>query len=209
MKLLVISNMYPSDKDPAFGVFVRNFCEYVAKENGENNTDLVAVKGNARTGLDKLRKYIVFYLKIICYTLFKHYDLIYVHFITYPSVPLRIVNAIKPLPLAFNIHGSDWITHSSLAARLKRFSLPLVEKAKLIVVPSCVFRKLVLEELPNVDRNKIIVSYSAGIDLGRFTPSDKKHSIKKMLTIGYVSRIIENKGWHVFIEALKQLKEEG
>ena len=63
MKMLVISNMYPSDKDPSFGVFVRNFFEYVAQENGEDNTDLVAVKGNARSGLDKLRKYVVFYLK--------------------------------------------------------------------------------------------------------------------------------------------------
>ncbi len=206
MKLLVISNMYPSDKDPAFGVFVRNFFEYVAQENGENNTDLVAVKGHAHSGFDKLRKYFVFYLKIIFCTLFKHYDLIYVHFITYPSVPLRIVNAIKPLPLAFNIHGSDWITHSGLASRLKKVAIPLLMESRLIVIPSTVFVEQIKKELPLIDESKLFVSHSGGIDLDIFRPLER---INKTLTLGFVSRITELKGWRVFVEAIYQLKKEG
>ena len=201
--------MYPSKKDPTFGVFVRNFYEYLSDRNGVNNTSLSVVKGQSKNVISKLTSYFLFYLKTFILLLINRYDLVYVHTVTYPIIPIKIVSMFKDIPLAFNIHGSDWITHSGLAARLKKMSLPLVEKAILIVVPSSVFRGLVVEELPRVDSNKIIVSYSAGIDLSRFNPSEKTRSDNEGLTIGYVSRIIEKKGWRVFIEALNQLKEGG
>lgn len=209
MKILVLSNMYPSSNNPTFGVFVKNFYEYLRDNNGRRNTYLSVMKGQSKSGLIKLFDYVSYYIKTILLLLFRNYDLVYVHTVTYPVLPVKIVSYFKEIPLAFNIHGSDWITHSGLSARLKKMALPLVEKAKLIVVPSSVFRDLVIDELPNVDKNKIIVSYSAGIDLGRFTPSEKNSTDKEGLTIGYVSRIIENKGWRVFIEALKQLKDGG
>ena len=209
MKILVISNMYPSDKDPTFGVFVKNFYDYLRSKNGQDNTSLSVIKGQSKSGSSKIFDYVSFNLKTISLLLFNKYDLVYVHTVTYPAFPVKVASYFKDIPLAFNIHGSDWITHSGLAGRLKRMTLPLLKKAKLIVVPSSVFRELVIEELPNVDKNKIIVSYSAGLDLYRFTPSEKDSGNKEELTIGYVSRVIENKGWRVFIEALKQLKEGG
>lgn len=208
MKILVVSNMYPSNEDPAFGVFVKNFFDYLCLKNGTNNTQLSAIKGKGQTKISKLWKYVVFYLKTTLLILFRKYDLVYVHTVTYPIIPLKIASTFKDIPLAFNIHGSDWITHSARSAKLKRMALPLVQKAKLIVVPSTIFKKLVIDEMPQYNVNKIKVSYSGGIDISQFRPLGIRKRDRNSIVIGYVSRIIENKGWRLFVEAVSVLKEQ-
>ena len=191
MKVLVISNMYPSKQDPTFGVFVRNFYVFLCNKDSRIDTSLIAIKGQPKTSINKLLKYIVFYIKITFYTLFFDFDLIYVHTVTYPVPPLRFVSIFKKLPLAFNIHGSDWITHSSLAEKLKKTALPLIKSSKMIVVPSTIFADKVTNELPDV-KNKIYVSYSGGINSDIFKCMRDNSSSDKILVLGYVSRIIEN-----------------
>ena len=200
--------MYPSKGDPSFGVFVKNFYDYLSNKNGLENTSLIAIKGKPKSKYEKVRKYFCFYFKATCCLVFKKYDLVYVHFITYPAVPLRIASLFKEIPMAFNIHGSDWITHSFFAKILKTLAHPLIIKAKLVVVPSTVFKTIVKEGLPEIDEKKIKVSYSGGVDTNFFKPIV---ALKKedSITIGYVSRIIENKGWKLFVEAVRLLKENG
>ena len=104
MKILVVSNMYPSANDPTFGVFVKNFFEYVCIKNGHNNTKLAAIKGKGYTKLNKLWKYIVFYVRTTFLLFVKRYDLVYIHTVTFPVIPLRIVSVFKEIPMSFNIH---------------------------------------------------------------------------------------------------------
>lgn len=209
LRILVLSNMYPSNEDQSFGVFVKNFYDYLSNINGFDNTSLIAIKGKPKSKIEKLMKYASFYFEATCRLILKEYDLVYVHFVTYPAVPLRFASLFKNIPMAFNIHGSDWITHSVFAERLKRLALPLILKAKLVVVPSTVFKDIVKKELPELDENRIKVSYSGGINLELFKPNVQKSHFTSVLVLGYVSRIIEKKGWRLFVEVVRMLKAKG
>lgn len=199
--------MYPSYKDPTYGVFVRNFYEYITNRNGTDNTYLIAIKGRAKSAWRKIMDYFVFYVRIIFSTLLNKYDLIYVHTVTFPTPPLRIVSAIKNLPLAFNVHGSDWLTHSSAAMKLKRMAFPLLSNCKFIVAPSSVFKEVIMQELPNMDANRIYVSYSGGLNSDLFKPAKVEQTGE--IILGFVSHIIEKKGWRLFVDAIYRLKNKG
>lgn len=207
MKILVISNMYPSDKDPVYGIFVKNFYDYVKQRNHDGTTGLIAIKGHEQSTLIELLVYAWFYLKILASCIFKKWDLIYVHTITFPVIPLRIAALFRQLPLAFNIHGSDLITHSRLAEALKRKSFPLLRKAQLIVVPSTVFKRVLMDEVAGISEDVVYVSPSGGVDSQRFVPIPKQN--RDEFVLGYVSHIIAQKGWKMFIDVVERLRQKG
>lgn len=204
-KILVISNLYPSAKDPVFGVFVKNFVSsLISCPEVEVSTALI--KGRSYSLLSRIRKYARFYITILFKLLLFRYDLVYVHLITHSALPIRLVSYFRDLPLAFNIHGEDLLTQSRLAAFFLDVVKPLLKKAKLIVVPSYFFRNKTLELLPFLNAEKIYVSASGGVNPSIFHPSLVNDPIP---AIGYVSRIDRGKGWDVLLKATALLKKQG
>lgn len=208
MTILVISNMYPSEKDPVYGTFVKCFVNDLVSRNQPSEVSISVIRGRDGNFFRKLYKYIKFYLYTFHLTLFKKYDIIYVHTITYPILPLYCVTKLKRLPLVFNVHGGDVLTHGKLAGKLKQTARPLLKNALMIVTPSNYFKKVVLTEFPELEEDKIYVSPSGGINLNLFRPITK-YELRQCFTVGYVSRIDEKKGWDTFINALSQLKLKG
>lgn len=206
MDLLIISNMYPSTKDPVYGTFVQSFVDNISLLNKKDITEIVVIKGRDGHKVHKIWKYIKFYVTIIFRLLFNKYDIIYVHTITYPIIPIRIVSYFKDLPLVFNVHGGDVLTRGNMAAKLKDFSKPLLKRSKLIVSPSHYFKDILLRDFPFLQEEKIYVSPSGGIDNSFFKHKPKGEN--EVLTIGYVSRIDEAKGWDTFLCALRMLLDK-
>ena len=207
MKLLVISNMYPSDKDPVYGVFVKNFFDYVEAHNQGGRTKLIAIKGRDKSRIKNVWSYLRFYTEIFCSCVFRRWDLVYVHTITFPTVSLRAASMFRNLSLAFNIHGSDLITHSKLAEILKKMCFPLLRRAKLIVVPSTVFKQILVDEVAQIEEKNVYVSPSGGVDTQLFVPIVKQKG--NTIVLGFVSHIIAMKGWRLFIEAIEKLRQKG
>ena len=207
MKLLVISNMYPSDKDPVYGVFVKNFFDYIEAHNQGGRTELIAIKGRDKSRIKNVWNYLKFYTKIFFSCVFRRWDLIYVHTITFPTVSLRAAFLFRNLPLAFNIHGSDLITHSKLAEILKKMCFPLLRRSKLIVVPSMVFKKVLVDEVAQIEEKNVYVSPSGGVNTQLFVPTVKQEV--NTIVLGFVSHIIAMKGWRLFIEAIDKLRQKG
>ena len=204
MKILVISNMYPSTKDPVFGTFVKVFYESLETLNGKDETSLIAIKG--RNGI-KILKYICFYLKIFFQLLFRNFDLIYVHTITFPIPPILLVGKIKKLPLAFNVHGSDLLKRTRLLDWFRKIGENLIYESKFIVSPSKYFVSKILARYPNYDVENIIISPSGGVDTELFTPQ-KRQCTDSRFVVGLVSRIDEGKGWNVFLQAVRILSQK-
>lgn len=204
MKLLIISNMYPSVKDPVYGTFVQLFAKQMINYNGDINTSLIVIKGRDGNIFNKMWKYFSFYLKITLSLILYKYDLVYIHTITYPVPPIRIASFFRKLPLVFNVHGGDVLTRSKFAEKLKKKSIPLLKMAKLIVSPSNYFKTIILKEFPFLDEKKIYVSPSGGIKSSFFTTQQEINN--DIFTLGYVSRIDEAKGWDTFINAIAILK---
>ena len=206
MKILMISPMYPSQKDPVYGTFVKTYMDSFIKLNKGGVTRLICIRGRSKGLLAKVIKYTVFYLQVLCHLLFKKYDIVYVQTITTSMPPLLLVSMFKTVPMVFNVHGADVITISKRTEILKNMAAPLLNKAKLVVAPSEYFKGVVLDSFPNLVPDKVFVSPSGGVDLTLFHPEEKQ---TPEMVLGFVSRIDCGKGWDTYIEALSLLKKKG
>ena len=206
-KVLVISNLYPSQKDPFYGTFVKNFVEDLSNSNNIQDIETCVIKGRSYTLYDKIWKYTLFYIKIVYLLLCEKYDIVYVHIITHAALPLRFVSLFKKLPLIFNIHGEDLLTQTRLASFFLSIVKPLLFQAKMIVVPSLFFKEKVQEIFPKIPNSQLFVSASGGINDNFF--HNHKNQSNDIPIIGYVSRIDRGKGWDIFIQALHLLKIRG
>lgn len=208
MKILVISNMYPSADDPSYGTFVRNFYEDLVRRNGESDTRLVTMRGRRWTKLSKLGAYARFYASALAALTVRRYDMIYVHTITFPTPALRVASWLRRLPLVLNVHGDDVLPQTRLKKRLKEMSRPLVAAARMMVVPSSYFARVVLDVFPEMDAGRVYVSASGGVDR-KFFATEPKEPSDKPLTLGFVSRIDPGKGWAEFVQLVTMLRSRG
>lgn len=210
MKIIVISNMYPNENDPYYGVFVKNFCELLDSFNIDVEKIVMYKNKNC---LIKIVSYISHYVKIMLKLLINDYDVVYVHYGSINSLPIVLVSFVKKLRIYTNLHGSDVESQSILNRALQVFQRRLLKRSVKVVVPSMSFKNKVSKKY-NIQLNKIIVYPSGGIDSRIFSNQqvDKielnKFTIKKdknINYIGFVSRIVDIKGWEVLIDSVNLL----
>jgi glycosyltransferase involved in cell wall biosynthesis len=206
-RLFIISNMYPSKKNPSYGIFVRNFVEtFACQENiSVHRTALLQKKRNS---ILKGFAYCFFYFEIILKGIFCSYDTIYVHFISHSSIPVFIVKFFRPSKkLILNTHGSDIINKGFLFNLYMIFVRRLMDKSNLIVVPSKSFIKEVQSVTSPKNFDKIKCSYSGGVDTVKFSPLNSDIGKGGPFVLGYVSRITKEKGCYVFLEAIQLIAQ--
>ena len=210
-KILLISNMYPSKKYPAYGIFVKNFLD-----NLSSNFDFtkIVIKGREESKLKKLATYTLFFGNIFYSALLKKNDYIYVHYVSLVSVLLYFILPFIRAKVILNFHGTDMIgDFSKFRKTIFFFTKIISKKANLIVVPSDFFKKKAQEVL-GVEEQKIYVFPSSGVNLELFRPLNKaKHKNKfgfdkKDFVVGMVSSIYEAKGWKIFLNAVCKLKKD-
>jgi len=204
MKILLISNMYPSISSPGYGVFVQNFENGIVECGGILNK--VVIRGKGKNKLEKIFKYIIFFYDTYKALLRKDYDAIYVHYIAHSLLPLVLISPLLKKTLILNAHGEDVLIDTKLGVLIKKIVTPLIQKANMIVVPSEYFKLEVMEKF-SIEKNKIFISASGGIDTTLFRPIEDLKS-NALFTIGYVSRIDEGKGWDTLLLATKELKNQ-
>lgn len=217
MRLLVITNMYPSEADPVLGTFVRNITERMNRRNAGGVNDLVAIDRRRYSVWAKMRCYAGFYLRVIKQLLSRRYDLIYIHKASFPIPPVRFARLFRSLPTVVNVHGDDVLTNGRLQAALQRVAAPEVCKAMAVVCPSEYYRGILLEKFPRLDPSKVIVSPSGGIDSRFFEAASLKTQFQESdnedkqgkLRLGFVSRIDKGKGWDTFLKAISLLRSRG
>lgn len=207
MKILLISNMYPSVKDKTYGTFVRMFKKGIERNTDDVVFDCCFIRGRSNHFIVKVYKYLCFYSTIIYKVLFTKYDFVYNHQITHSAPVLRFCRYFRGFKLVMNIHGSDVITTKKLSGLLLNFAIPLLADSRLIVVPSEYFKSIVLDKIPEVSSSQIFVSASGGIDKGVFTCLDSHRPLTGVIL--YVSRIDKGKGWDILIDAVSELKLMG
>lgn len=207
-KILLVSNMYPSNKSKHYGIFVQNVKELL-DDNGFDVDKVVMTKQNEK--IIKLFSYIIFYLKTIIKGIFNNYDYIYVHFISHSSLGAVFVKRTsKDTKLVLNAHGNDIIADYPFEVKNEKRSKKYLKYADKVVVPSNYFKELVIDKY-GIDKEKIYVYPSGGVNIDKYKKLDRKESLKKANLsdkysyIGYVSRLDKDKGYDVFLKAIKYL----
>lgn len=206
MKIFLISNMFPSDKDPLFGVFVRNF--KIGLESCDIKFHATSViKGKSSNIYLKIKKYIIYIISIFRNYFKNEFDLIYIHYLSINSLiiwPLLLLGIKKPIIV--NVHGSDVIEEGSF---MRFFNKILLLRSNLIVVPSKYFKSVMLERYKFLNKCDIFVSPSGGVNSLMFYAKGLRESQNGIITLGYISRIDEGKGWRLFLELISSLNSKG
>lgn len=211
MKILVISNMYPNEKYPSFGIFVRNFCKQLDLLNIDYDK-LVICKTNSR--ILKVFKYFIHYICVFFTILLKKYDLIYVHYASHNALPVLMARKLKRFDLIVNCHGSDVVPQNSKQEKLQKNVTRIVHIANKIVVPSEYFQNLISDKY-KISKGKIYIYPSAGLDkkiFYKYSQEERSESLKyfnlssDFKYIGFVSRIDYGKGWDIFVKAISKIK---
>lgn len=210
MKILMISNMYPSEDYPSYGVFVKNFESCLVKNNLKVDK-IILTKTDSK--IIKILKYLKYYFEIIFRIVTKKYDIVYVHYISHNAIPLIIAKKIKKFNLWINVHGSDIMPYKPSQYKLQKYVKNILPKANKVVVPSTYYKELIVKKFL-IEKNNIDVIASGGINNKIFKEINKElvydYKIRKnidtsKIIIGCISRLEPKKGWDVFLKAIAKL----
>ena len=110
-------------------------------------------------------------------------------------------------PIVLNVHGTDIIRVIDNRA-IRSLSRIVLTRINLLIVPTVYFKDLVLEHFPEMKPEIIYVSPSGGINRQLFKRTSLSQKVSSVLVLGFVSRFIEEKGWRIFLDALKRLAND-
>lgn len=213
MKILVVSNMYPNDKNPSYGVFVKRFCEQLQLVGIEYDKS-VLLKNNNRA--KKILAYIKFYCLTVIRIFLNKYDLVYIHYASHSGIPVLFARKFKRFSIYTNVHGSDVVPENNKQKKFQKYTNKLMGISEKIIVPSDYFKEYVSNKY-SVDKSKLCVYPSAGVSAEVFHPykEEEKKKIMKSLGlkekytyVGFVGRISYGKGWDTFVKAVSIVQKE-
>ncbi|MED3913926.1 glycosyltransferase [Priestia megaterium] len=211
MKILLISNMYPSEQFPSYGVFVQN-TEKILVQHGIQVDKIVMQKKTSK--LSKLFSYASHYANVVLRGLTKNYDYLYVHYASHNALPVLILKKFRRnIKVITNIHGSDVVPKDPNDKQFESNVEQLLQLSNKIISPSMAYEKLIRNKY-NLT-NSIYVFPSGGVDPHIFYSYNNKEEAKKKLNlnpdqkvIGCVSRIDSGKGWEYFLQAISLLEND-
>lgn len=199
MRILLVSNMYPSKKFSSYGVFVKN-TEDILKSEGFQVDQAVLTKKTSK--LKKMVGYAAHYARILRKGLTNQYDAIYVHYAAHNAIPLLLLKRLKPsVRIVTNVHGSDVVPEVASQEKFQPYVKKLLQKSTLVITPSQYYKGLV-EEKYHV-KESIRIFPSGGVNSEVFFPDEANKNSQlanfdldpAYRYLGYVGRMDVGKGW--------------
>lgn len=207
--MILVSNMYPTEHEPNYGVFVKRFREQLTLR-GIVITQCVLIRGRKKNLLLKIVAYAQFLSSLFLAIVRNKNDVVYIHYPLHASPILLIAYLIGFRPLILiNFHGDDLFFRAAHTVFMGRVFLPpVINNAGLVVVPSRFFADEVKARYPKIEP-RIFISPSGGVDRRVFHPKTTRRSSDGSLVVGYCSRLEVAKGCRIFLQILGNLKKRG
>jgi glycosyltransferase involved in cell wall biosynthesis len=211
-KILVLSNMYPTEKNKSFGIFVKNQVEAL-RERGLH-VDVIAVTNPSMKKKDVIRKYVFWLLKTVLHLIAKgrHYDVVHAHYV-FPTGMLGVLyKKLWKTRLVVTAHGGDIDRMANKSDRIRSWTKFILQEADHVIA---VGQKLYDNIHENFDIAKEKLSIiNMGVNRNIFQPMDKTTAREKCgisssaIPILFVGNIIEQKGLLELVKAYHMLKHE-
>ena len=134
MNVLVVTNMYPTEKNPFYGIFVKEQVESLRKEG-------VFVDVFFINGIESRLNYFTCIKNLIKQMKSNHYDIIHAHH-SYCVFPIRFAKAMSSVkspviltfhegevhfPNHFSLNGADFVKRLVFSKRIKSAALKMVD----------------------------------------------------------------------------------
>ncbi|SMO87597.1 glycosyltransferase family 4 protein [Fodinibius sediminis] len=200
LKVLVITNAYPSEEKKYAGIFVKNQVEWL-QHNSDFIIQVFALKRSFTGLLGSIKKYIMCYLRFLKQVR-KHYDILHLHFLS-PLIILPFVYKIfHPSAKVFlTMHGSDINNlENKLLIRLYRKLISCVDEI------ICVGRSME-ESVNNKLHREVNYFLCAGINTDAIYSLHKPYD-ERDIDFLYVGSFYKVKGTDKLIEAFKMVNHD-
>ncbi|SFK18270.1 Glycosyltransferase involved in cell wall bisynthesis [Halobacillus dabanensis] len=210
-RVLVISNMYPSRKNPTYGIFVKNQVEAL-KEKGLD-IEIAVNKDNRGGKVNVLKKYGIWLLKtLIKLRKGRSFDVVHAHYIFPSGLPALLFKKLFHTKLVVTSHGGDLDQMAKKNRWIRKMTEYILKESDHVIV---VGEALKEEVTTNFGVNEEKVSLiNMGVNRQVFAPIDTEEA-KKELNLSldsqhilFVGNLIEAKGLRELLSAFQQLRQE-
>ena len=211
MKILLLTNMYPSEQAPNYGVFVQR-TENILKNAGHSIILVKLTKTNSK--MKKLIGYIRYALSFFMKTHFTKPDVIYVHYASQNAKLIQLMKKWKTsIPIILNTHGTDILPQTKAQEQYQQDVQKMMKVIDQVIVPSSYYQQVVKEKYDI--SCPITIFPSGGVDTELFQPNDElgnsfreSHNISKdKIVISYISRVDPFKGWDTLLDSISIIKK--
>lgn len=203
MRILVITNLYPGSRQPAFGTFIAAHVAALRRAGAE--PAVVAIR-DVPVHRAVARKYLWLTIRSVVHALrarMRHQrpHVVEAH-VAYPTGLIALLAAcVAGAPLVIYCHGTD-VTGRTAASRLHGAVFGwLLARAALVVANSQFLRGVIATRYPLLPAERLIV-IPPGVDLSLFVPSAGPRRPNEVLFVGRLSR---QKGVLELLEAVGHL----
>jgi glycosyltransferase involved in cell wall biosynthesis len=209
-KILVISNMYPTEDHKTFGIFVKNQVEALRATG--NEVDVIGIKNPLTGKKNVISKYLRWFVetKMNLLTRGRKYDVIHAHYV-FPSGLLALFyKRLLRKPFIVTAHGGDIDRMAKKSPKIRQFTETILKEASHVVTVG----EALFQEISNdyqVHPNKLSI-INMGVNRDVFRPYSKKEiRLELQISAGvepvlYVGNIIREKGLTELVEAFKIVK---
>jgi len=209
MRILVISNMYPSEAHPVFGAFVQRQVEALRASGVD--VDIVANYQKAAGVIVNLPKYARLTWRALRAARRGAYDVIHAHFIYPTSIIGRWSSRVAHTPLVLTAHGND--VDNAATSRLAGPVGKALSSATAVVAVSNYLAGRLAEQFP-ISLEEIDV-IDCGVDTDAFQPIQKADARlvadvpADATVVLFAGHLAESKGIGTLLAAHRRLVAEG
>lgn len=127
---------------------------------------------------------------------------LHAHFATIAAYVSRAAHAVSGIPFSVTCHAKDIYREGVTGQRFTS----LLEKAQFVVTVCEANRRFIEQERDTEGKLDLRVLYN-GVDVGMFNPGARRPETEP--TILSVGRLVEKKGFHILLDAIAELKQQG
>lgn len=209
-KIVVFSNMYPSQKHPTFGLFVKN--QVGLLQSTGLDVDVVAIQNPGKGKIQALKKYMTWFCRSFLYMMKNRKNLSLTH--AHYAFPTGIISLVGKkmfgIPYVVTVHGGDIDKMAAKSQRIADMTKNILGQAESVIVVGDKLREDVINNFDVPETNVHIMSM--GVDTSVFTYVDKLKArenlalpIEEKILI-FVGNVIQAKGLLELVEAFDSLK---
>ncbi len=201
MKILIVTNMYPSQKFPWAGIFIKELVDNLRKHI---QVDVASVTGVRKDPISKVGKFVLLSAKTLAKVLHR-YDIVHAHYV-FPSGLISLAHSVRGTPIVVHCHGSDIYVRGR--GPLSRAVNYVLRRADLIL---CVSQDLAREAIGlggSPDKLRIL---PMGVDISRIHPIDRSIARAKLgipddvVLIAQIGNLIPRKRPLLTLEAFRRI----
>lgn len=205
-KVVIVSNMYPSLEDPAYGSFVKEQSDELEKK-GIKIKRVVSYDRAEGNKKNALLKYFSLWGRTLLSAFNPQNKIYHFHYVFPTALVAPVLKLVFRKKIVFTFHGSDLLKGGKKKEKLLSYTLPFSDE---IILVSDYLQKEFKNKFPKHIRKSH--SIHCGVNDELFRPLDKEQ-VKKQLKVPndkfnilFLGRTIKDKGIDVFDEVIENLK---